>query len=66
MTDPYASRRGEARPAAKMTAELVRAMRQRRETETPTPSIATLARDFGVSTATVHAILTRRYWSHVP
>jgi hypothetical protein len=65
VTDPYASRRGEARPAAKMTAERVRAMRHRRETEQPRPSIAALARDFGVSTATAHAILTRRYWSHV-
>ncbi len=66
MTDPYASRRGEARPYAKMSAFRVRAMRQAYVSENPRPSMARLARDFGLSKATVHAILTCRYWSHVP
>lgn len=65
MTDHYATRRGEARPLAKMTAPRVRQMRARRALEKPRPSMAALARDFGLSKATVHAILTRRYWKHV-
>ena len=65
MTDHYATRRGEARPAAKMSPFRVRWMRWRREHEQPRPSMAALARDFGLSKATVHAILTRMYWKHV-
>jgi len=64
MTDHYATRRGEARPAAKMTVLRVLGLRARYASETPRPSMATLARDFGLSKATVHAIITRRYWKH--
>ncbi len=66
MTYPYASRRGEARPYAKMTVLRVLGLRARYATEKPRPSMAQLARDYGLSKATVHAILTRRYWKHVP
>jgi hypothetical protein len=66
MTDHYATRRGEARPAAKMSPFRVRALRDAYASETPRPSMAALARDFGLSKATVHAIITRRYWRHVP
>lgn len=65
MTDQYSSRRGEARPAAKMSAFRVRVMRVAYATEKPRPSMAALARDFGLSKSTVHAILTRRTWKHV-
>lgn len=65
MIDHYATRRGEARPAAKMSALRVSAMREAYASTVPRPTMAALARDFGLSKATVHAILSRRYWKHV-
>lgn len=61
----YASRRGEKRPAAKMTAGKVRLLRYERDRCDPPTPISEIAKLFGLSTATVHAVLTRRYWSHV-
>ncbi len=61
----YASRRGEARPAAKLTAQKVRLLRYERARCTPPTPVSELAELFGLSKATVHAVLTRRYWSHV-
>lgn len=65
MTDVYAARRGERRPAAKMTEATVRAMRDARATRQPRPSMRELAAEFGLSKSTTHAILSGRTWKHV-
>ena len=64
MTDHYATRRGEARPYAKMTCYAVPEMRAKYALGGC--SMASLGRVYGLSKSTVHAILTRRYWKHVP
>lgn len=62
-THPERWVRGEAIPWSKLTAEKVRAIRQRlADGDTP----AVIAPDFGVGRGTVRAIAENRTWRHVP
>ena len=54
--------RGEAHPAAKLTEEQVRAIRQRREAG---EELLPLSTEFGVTRAMICAIAKRRAWKHV-
>lgn len=53
---------GEARPNARLTADLVREIRSARESG---ETLHSLGRRFGVSHTTVHRIAMGRKWSHV-
>jgi hypothetical protein len=55
--------RGEAHGMARLTTEQVRAIRAKYQPRRVT--IAQLAQEFGVSTHTIQAILSRRLWAHV-
>ena len=54
---------GERHPHAKLTAEDVREIRARRAAGA---SCAALSSAFGVNTASISAVATRRLWRHVP
>jgi hypothetical protein len=58
-TKPESVARGERAPHAKLTWEQVRAARARYQKN---ETLTTLARDYGVSLATMHAVLNYRSW----
>lgn len=60
--DGYGAVYGEANPAAKLTADQVRTIRERHAAGASGKS---LARAFGVSKATVQYLLKRKTWAHV-
>jgi hypothetical protein len=55
--------RGERAPTAKLTEVQVLEIRKRWQTEHP--RYTTLAREFGVTGPTIHAIIKRRSWKHI-
>lgn len=55
--------RGERHPGTRLTAELVRQIRALR---VEGATCAALARRFGVSRGTIHNVVARRTWRHVP
>jgi hypothetical protein len=56
--------RGERQGLAKLTDDLVAEIRHRYATGLPTQAV--LAREFGVTQATISLILKNRTWTHVP
>lgn len=58
------SRKGEAHPRARLTADAVQAIRARYSAGTIT--LAALAAEYGVKDVTIQAITSRRSWKHVP
>lgn len=63
VTDFYATRRGEARPAAKMTARKVRVMRYAHGQKLATQS--ELAELFRIARSTTSLIIQRKAWKHI-
>jgi DNA-binding transcriptional regulator YiaG len=60
-TKPERVSRGERQHSSKLSADQVRAIRS----QYPTLTLRALAKEFGVSYATVHDIVTRQIWRHV-